>query len=252
MQRYTEALMEIGLTLNEAKIYESLLKIKNGTIEDIAKAADIHRRNVYDTIQRLIDKGLAYQILPKKVLTYAPVNPDKLEELVKEKENILQNIMPALRESFVNVDPEQSLAIYKGKNGLKNYIKLTVEEGEKGNKFYAIGVKGIYFEPEIEKFATRMSKRVKNIDGKIIYDESVQKYPDIIQMSGKKKYKFFPKKYKTQSSIAIFGDYVAIYSDVHTKKVSQDITIFIMKNTVLAEDYKKWFDFIWDTLPSVK
>ncbi|MDD4989910.1 MAG: hypothetical protein PHW31_01210 [Candidatus Pacebacteria bacterium] len=46
----------------------------------------------------------------------------------------------------------------------------------------------------------------------------------------------------------IFGDYVAIYSGVGTKALGQDITIFILKDKTLAQDCKKWFQFMWDNL----
>lgn len=52
----------IGLSPNEAKIYETLVERGESTISEIAVRAGIHRRNAYDAIQRLIDKGLCFQI----------------------------------------------------------------------------------------------------------------------------------------------------------------------------------------------
>jgi len=43
---------------------------------------------------------------------------------------------------------------------------------------------------------------------------------------------------------------VAVYSGVNIKTLDNDITIFITKDKTLAKDYKKWFDFMWDVLPS--
>ncbi len=248
MKKYTQALESLGLTPNEAKIYQALLELKNGTIWDISKKADIHRRNSYDAITRLIDRGLAYQVLPKKTLTYAPVHPDKLKELMDEKVQSLTNALPGLITRFNKLDLEQSLAIYRGAQGLKNYIKLTIDEGEKGNELLVLGSRGVFFEPEIKAFAKKYQKRLAKIPGKVIYNEEMQEYPQDLKLGGNKKHKFLPKKYCGNTTVAIFADYVAIYSGVHTKAVDEDITIFILKEKTMAEDYRKWFDFMWEHL----
>ena len=252
MKKYTQTLEELGLTPNEAKIYQALLELKNGTIWTISKHADIHRRNTYDAIGRLIARGLAYQVLPKKTLTYAPVHPEKLTELMNDKVQDLAKAIPGLTARFNKLELAQSLAIYRGVQGLKNYIKLTIEEGEQGNELLVLGSKGIFFEPGIKAFAKKHQKRLAKIGGKVIYDEEMQKYPEELRLGGKKKYKFLAKKYCGNTTVAIFGDYVAIYSGVHTKAVDEDITIFILQDKSMASDYRKWFDFMWDHLPTAK
>jgi sugar-specific transcriptional regulator TrmB len=103
-------LAELGLTPNEIKIYAALLEYKECSIWELSTRAGIHRRNVYDAIQRLIDKGLAFQILPKAKLTYSPVHPSKLRELLEEKTSDLEAALPGMIRSF---DKKNSpLAIY--------------------------------------------------------------------------------------------------------------------------------------------
>jgi len=45
---------------------------------------------------------------------------------------------------------------------------------------------------------------------------------------------------------------VGIYSGIGIKEVEGDITIFILKDKTLAQDYKKWFDFMWQSLPAIR
>ena len=248
MKKYTQVLENLGLTPNEAKIYQALLELKNGTIWDISKKADIHRRNTYDAIKRLIDRGLAYQVLPKKTLTYAPVHPDKFKELMDEKVSELNSVLPGLIARFNKLDLQQSLSIYRGVQGLQNYIKLLIETCEQGNELLVLGSKGTYFEPEIASFAKKYQKRFAKLKGKVIYDEVMKENKDELKLGGKKPYKFLPKKYCGGTTVAIFGDYVAIYSGVHTKSVDEDITIFILKEKTMAQDYRKWFNFMWEHL----
>jgi len=248
MRKYEDILVDLGLSPNEAKIYKALLDLKKGSIWNISSYANIHRRNTYDAIQRLIDKGLVFQVLPKKFLTYAPVHPDKLREMVEEKTSELETALPFLVKKFNTVNQPQSIYIYKGVAGLKNYITLQLEVGK---TIHGIGMKGTWFDPRIEKFATKANTlyRKKKIVSKMIYDWDLREHKDVLNIIGKP-YKFLPKKYSSGSSVAIFGDYVAVYSGVNTRKLDDEITIFIMKYKTLAEDYLKWFEFMWDYLPN--
>lgn len=244
---YEKSLEKLGLTPNEAKIYRALLELKTASIWNISTTAGIHRRNTYDAIQRLMEHGLAFQVLPKKVLTYAPVHPEKLKELVEEKERELNNILPGLIKKFDRVSAPQSVYIYKGVGGLKNFINLILKEGK---DVYGIGSKGTWFDKRIASFAKRAEAQYKKmkIKSHLIFDENLKKNKDIFDIVGGP-YKFLPKKYCGESSIDIFGDYVAIYSGVNMLGLDSDITIFILKDKTLAQDIMKWWQFMWDFLP---
>jgi predicted transcriptional regulator len=247
---YEKNLENLGLTPNEAKVYRALLELKNASIWNISSSAGIHRRNAYDAIQRLIDHGLAFQVLPKKVLTYAPVHPDKLKELVEEKERELDSILPGLVKKFTKVSAPQEVYVYKGVGGLKNFINLILRESK---DIYGIGSKGTWFDKRIASFAKRAEGQYKKLEIKshLIFDENLRKHTDVFEIVGGP-HKFLPKKYCGESSIDIFGDYVAIYSGVNMLGLDSDITIFILKDKTLAQDIMKWWHFMWDMLPNKK
>ena len=245
---YEKNLENLGLTPNEAKIYRALLELKTASIWNISSSAGIHRRNTYDAIQRLMDRGFAFQVLAKKVLTYAPTHPDKLKELVEEKERNLTSILPGLISKFEKVSAPQAVYVYKGVCGLKNFINLILNEHK---DIYGIGSKGTWFDKRIENFAKRAENQYKRlkIQSHIIFDEDLKKHKEVLEKIGGS-HKFLPKKYCGESSIDIFGDYVAIYSGVNMLGLDNDITIFILKDKTLAQDIMKWWQFMWDMLPT--
>ena len=55
---YQELFQSLGLAKNEAKIYEVLIREGNSPVGKISEKSGIHRRNVYDSLNRLIEKGL--------------------------------------------------------------------------------------------------------------------------------------------------------------------------------------------------
>ena len=109
----------LGLSPNEAKIYESLVEHGESGISDIAIYAKIHRRNAYDAISRLIDKGLCFQIFSSRENKYNAVDPDKLTELLAERGNELRKVLPGLKKKFVQRAAPEEAYIYRGLEGQK-------------------------------------------------------------------------------------------------------------------------------------
>ena len=62
MKDKEKVLEEIGFSKNEAKIYLVLLRLGMSPISEITEKTGIHRRNVYDSIERLAEKGLVGSI----------------------------------------------------------------------------------------------------------------------------------------------------------------------------------------------
>jgi HTH-type transcriptional regulator, sugar sensing transcriptional regulator len=127
----TEALEEIGLTRNETRIYITLLEIGKAHIGEISEKTRMHRRTIYDCLERLIDRGLVSFILEGKTRYFAAVNPQKIKEILKEKESRIENILPNLFELVNKSKHKTEATIYKGKEGLKNIMEDLVKSKPK-------------------------------------------------------------------------------------------------------------------------
>ena len=97
---YQEILEGLGLSPNEGKIYEALVESGESSISAVALSANIHRRNAYDAMHRLIEKGLVFQIFSPTENKYNAVDPDKLVELLGEKQRQLEKALPDLKRKF--------------------------------------------------------------------------------------------------------------------------------------------------------
>lgn len=58
VEEATAALQELGLTEYEARCFVALARMTTGTAKDISQVADVPRSRVYDTVERLDEKGL--------------------------------------------------------------------------------------------------------------------------------------------------------------------------------------------------
>ncbi len=243
---FSEIFEELGFSPNEAKIYEVLLSTGEASVSRIAVRANIHRRNIYDALNRLVEKGLVFRIFQSGEHLFQPVNPDKLMEILKEKEKKLIRSMPELKTIFEEEYQEEAAYIYRGLEGFKNYMRDMARVAE---DTYFLGAKGLWFSPKVEKsflgdFQDAMRKKKKKYF--TIFDPRVlEKIPQVIKEVGGE-YRVLPKEYPTPGIVDIFGSYVVTFNSVDVGNFGEDGSIFVMVNKKLAESYRTWFQFIWD------
>ena len=92
----TEVLEQLGLTEAESKVYLALLELGSSQAGKITSKTGIHRRTVYDSIERLIEKGLVSFISQNNIKFFESVDPQQLLEILKEKQDNLKQILPQL------------------------------------------------------------------------------------------------------------------------------------------------------------
>ena len=246
---YLDTLQQLGLSKNEAQIYETLLRAGELSASNIAVRAKVHRRNVYDAIQRLLEKGLVFEILQKRESRFQAVEPRKLMELVQEKEALVQNALPGLEKLFSATHHEQAVYVYRGIEGWKNYMRDIIRVGE---PFYCIGGKGAWMDKPVMNFFPQFIRDAERnkIEYHHLFDYEVKELThDIVKHVGKN-FKFLPKGYSAPASIYFFGDRVNLISNIHLGGVEEDLTFTVVVNQQVADAFRIWFRFMWDFCPN--
>ena|SRR3989344_855877 len=93
-----ETLIEIGLTRNEARVYMALLRLGQTSPLKLSKATGVHRVNVYDVLEKLRYKGLVKVIGSDRKRQYTAEPPRALMDMLNEKVQLLERIIPQLEE----------------------------------------------------------------------------------------------------------------------------------------------------------
>ncbi len=244
---YQQTLENLGLSPNEAKIYETLVEHGETGVSQIALFAKIHRRNAYDAIKRLVDKGLCFEIFSQKENLYNAVDPGKLLELANEKQREVERILPDLVKKFARRVVSEEVYIYKGLEGQKNIWRDVIRVGEDS---YFIGAKAGWFDPRLRSareafFNEANRKKIKFIQ---LFDYiTLEKMPDFTKnFPGSLEYRVLPKQYSTNSAIHVFGDYVITYTGLEEiGKISEDVVFFVLRSADLAKSYRAWFNYMW-------
>ncbi len=243
---FLKELQEIWMSKNEAKIYETVLELGESSVSDIAKKSWIHRRNIYDTMTRLTEKWVIFSIFWWKENTYAAAEPHKLQEMLQEKQQTFEKILPYLVDMRSKEPPKEAAFIYKWLEWYKNYMRDLANVAE---DCYFLWAKWNWMTPwvprELEESFQRMMKlKWKKIQ--IIFDPRVKVRKDI-QDSTSWEFRFLPDWYETPGIVDVFGDHVVTFKSAWIWNFWEVGTIFVMVNAQLAESYRTWFKFIWDS-----
>lgn len=121
-------LEQLDLEKHEATLYLLLLRLGEASAVMLARESSLHRRTVYDTLERLQKKGLVHLKIKKFVKYFAPTDPDALREMLEEKQAMLRGILPKLLEQFRAKEKKVSVNIFEGIEGIKAVLADATKE----------------------------------------------------------------------------------------------------------------------------
>jgi len=248
---YEKVFEQFGFAKNEAIIYEVLLTEGELSVGDVAKKSEVHRRNVYDSLNRLIEKGVVFEIYNQRENHYQAVDPHKFREFIQEREDMLDRVMPSLQELYKAVPHKDDVFVYRGPEGWKNYMNDMLQTEETA---YFIGAKGMWLDERVKHFFPRFEKEFKAKGMKFyhLFDHEVKEQcPEIFDHTGKN-HRFLPSEYSSGGAIDIFGDRVNILSNAKIGGFGEDFSFTVIVNKDIADSFRKWFHLMWDLCPEEK
>ncbi len=230
-----EALVDSGLTANEAKVYVAMLNLGSSSVNSIARKASVHRVNAYDIIERLIQKGLVSSIVKGKKKFYEPASPERILTSLERKEDEFKTVLPQLMLDYELRKQKQDVYVFKGPDGVMTAYNMMLEQGK---NVYAIGVKGAnrkYLKHRHIQWDKERKK--KGMQVYALYAESNRN--DKMEKDDTWHNKYLPDEFTSHFAIDICGEIVVMLLS------SADIMAVVIKNKIVAEGYKRHFDFMW-------
>lgn len=126
-----EVLNQFGLQNKENDVYLACLELGYCGVNEIAKKANIKRTTVYDVLAGLKNKGLIGQTINDKKRLFYAESPEKLGQMLEEKQRKLAEIMPFLKSIHNTSGQKPKMRYYEGIEGLKSvYNDILMQNGE--------------------------------------------------------------------------------------------------------------------------
>lgn len=245
---FSEVFQQLGLAKNEARIYEALIVEGEQSVAEISKRSKVHRRNVYDSLDRLMHKGLVFEIQQKYESRFQAVDPSRLMDVIDEKKELLSRALPQLHDYFHKVPRQNKVLIYRGIEGWKNYMRDILRVGE---DFYCIGGKGAWLDPRLQEFLPKFLREAvsRKIKYHYLFDHEIKDSGlDIVKMVGEN-HRFLPPGYSAPACLDVFGPQVTILTDIKIGHIAEESQFTVIVDNQVAESFRIWFRYMWDFLP---
>lgn len=122
---YEQLLMDSGLTQNEVKVYISLLRSGKSKSGKIVKESGISGGKVYETLDKLIEKGLVEVVIDNGVKHFSAAEPESILQYMEERKNKiveqtqkLASVVPDLKKLKEFTEPVENVYLIKGFRGI--------------------------------------------------------------------------------------------------------------------------------------
>lgn len=231
------ALKEYGLSEKEIEVFLALLPMGPISLQDVARKVNYPRATAYDVLNYLANKGLIYKVNKKSATYYSATEPEKLQDRLKEKMRLIEQVLPELKDMKSSTDNPSRVETYEGLGGiyaiLSDVYKINQQLYYFGNYKNSLDV--LKHLPQ----QARLMRLERNIPAKVILDYSdediiyTQKYRELTELRLLNTLKDFPMM------IFIYGEKVAMYT------IKGDVIGIIISNKEFAKAMKIMFDVYW-------
>jgi len=226
-------LQELGFNEGEIKVYLGLLKLGSIPVYQLKEETNLHRTTIYDFLEKLLNKGLVNYVIKNNVKFYNAAHPNKLLDLIKEKEDHIKSILPKLEELSNFQKQEMIVEVYKGIEGIKTVFNdiLRIKKD-----IIIFGIDDLLFNEKMGIFMEQFLRKEKelNIKERILTKEDAKFFYPNKNIT----YKFLPKNSFNPTPTFVYGNNVAIL-------IWEPLTIIKIHNSQLADSYSKYFEILW-------
>lgn len=245
IQNMENNLEEFGLTKNESSIYLFLLKKGETTTGSIIKETGIANSRVYESLNTLVEKGLVSYNVQKEGKHFIAEDPKKFIEIEEYRKKKIQELIPGLISLKNTEQKETTTAVYEGYEGFKTAFKKIIDDCPNGKEIFILGFSEQQNKTDsLRLFLSNMNLRSaqKKHKLKILLDASSK---DTLGKDREKEknteVKYMPSGYVSPAAMDIFEDYVYIFL------WEEKPFVFMIKNKIIAESFKTYFNFLWKT-----
>lgn len=236
-----KVLEQFGLNNKKAKVYLICLELGLSTVQNIAKRSEIKRPTVYDILEDLIEKGLVSQVAKGKKRYFLAEDPEKLKLILKEKEGLLEEVLPQLKSIYNLPTKKPKIRFYEGVEGIKTIWEETLRS--KNKEILGIApprdvyeLLGIDFIKWYVHSRAKLGIKTKTI--RIKSKEEREKY-FMKHKEELREMRYAPESIVIPCTIIIYNDKVGIISS------KKERFGFVIESQEFSQTMKIFFEMLW-------
>ena len=234
-----ELLLEAGLTEREVKVYLALLELGSTTTGALTKKSSIPNCKIYETLEKLIKKGLASYVIISNIKHFQASDPDMLLNFLDEKRKLVKDMIPELKSKQKHIDLQEA-NVYEGIKGIKTAFENILATLKPGEEYQVLTLGEELGNKNLKRFFLNyhLKRREKKISVRLVANQKVKKiWLKYYRQAGLNiKY----TNLKLPSGIFIYKD------KIMTLVWGEKPTAFVITSKNNAERYKEFFEDMWE------
>jgi len=234
-------LEKIGLTKNEITIYLSLLELGTTTTGPLSKKSGLHSSRVYESLNKLIEKGLAGFVIKANRKYFSAADPDKILDIIEEEKRQAEQLLPQLRLLKKEKAVEEKSTVYEGYKGVKSVYDNIIRTLNKEDEILVFGARGADESFMSKTFFKEYTKRriTKGIKMKMIFNDDARETGKYYSKLQNTEVKYMPKDMKTPAAVDIYSN------NVGTLILKPKPMVFLITSKEVADSYRQFFKMFW-------
>ena len=242
VDKEVQDLQKIGLTEGESKVYLALIEIGSSTVGPIVKKSKVAYSNVYEILQRLIEKGVVSYIIKNKTKYFQAVEPtnlldflEKKEEEISRQKSLLKKMLPVLEEKQSH-KLQQDAEIFLGKRGLRSAYERLLANLEKGDEDLFFYIHEEQYAEESDLFYFSIQNILKKVQARGITNKFGVKSKFL------KKAKYIKCKFvdfPIPGNIEVCGDKMLLIS------WKKPVIAILIHSQSISDNFKSYFNEVW-------
>lgn len=245
-------LEQLGFTRNEANVYLASIKLGPSSVQQLATATGLNRITVHSICEKFEKLQIVYVTLEGKRRRIVAMEPEYLEnllqkenEILAQKQNALQSILPSMQEMFRRQSRGMQIRTFQGEKGYEEICEDVLRTRGDMYEYADIDALNKVIGPYLAqdylprkhklkiktKFLLKDSKTAREYIKKNYLD-----YPDPAPMEAK----FIdPKVFKLDAYFTVYGDKLTILTP-------ETLSGMILHDKSSIQTFLPFYNFVWE------
>ena len=222
---------KLGFSPNESKVYLSLIKLGSSKAGSLAKHAGMDRSSTYNSLNSLLQKGLASYVVIGKIKWFQCSSTHNILNHLNRKVELAKEFLPELEKIRTETKLKENARLFKGLKGVQTVFEDILQHAQENLVFGSEG----QFSQKMPAFAQRFQQQMekRGIKVKSIVRSSRQDPADT------KILRHIPSTIESPVVTNIYAHKIAI---VIWSEIPEAILI---ENKKAADAYRDYFNFMW-------
>ncbi|MEK6963313.1 MAG: helix-turn-helix domain-containing protein [Nanoarchaeota archaeon] len=232
----SQVLRELGFTENEVRVYLTLLDKGSLKAGSIAQLVHMNRGSCYHSLKQLMERGIVSHTWIGKIQWFQPIEPERLLDYVKEKEENIRRVLPELQARYKELPKTGRIKLFRGKRGIQTML---LDLLDKGRIVRAFGQENILVKTLPHFIPSFAKKKIeKGIKTKLILGHPKEK--KMMKKGANTEVRFFPMRIESPVNFSVYADRVLLMV------LGDEPEGVMIENVDAAKAYKQIFDFMWE------